>query len=108
MSKNKFYVTTPIYYVNAAPHIGSAYTTIAADLSDNIALEMTGVCRTPDGGRELEQSLRAMLSLSAAASARQAGLAALIHGIQIRREDRMVRLSLSTNPDAIAQLLQAF
>jgi methionyl-tRNA synthetase len=28
----KFYLTTPIYYVNAAPHIGHAYTTIVADL----------------------------------------------------------------------------
>ena len=28
----KFYVTTPIYYVNARPHIGHAYTTIAADV----------------------------------------------------------------------------
>ena len=28
---NKFYVTTPIYYVNAEPHIGHAYTTILAD-----------------------------------------------------------------------------
>ena len=28
----KFYVTTPIYYVNEAPHIGSAYTTLAADI----------------------------------------------------------------------------
>ena len=28
----KFYLTTPIYYVNAAPHIGHTYTTIAADL----------------------------------------------------------------------------
>ena len=27
----KFYVTTPIYYVNARPHIGHAYTTIACD-----------------------------------------------------------------------------
>lgn len=27
-----FYVTTPIYYVNDKPHIGHAYTTIAADL----------------------------------------------------------------------------
>ncbi len=26
-----FVVTTPIYYVNASPHIGSAYTTMAAD-----------------------------------------------------------------------------
>lgn len=29
---NKFYVTTPIYYVNDAPHIGSAYTTLATDI----------------------------------------------------------------------------
>jgi len=28
----KFYVTTPIYYVNDAPHIGSAYTTLAGDI----------------------------------------------------------------------------
>jgi methionyl-tRNA synthetase len=28
----KYYITTPIYYVNAAPHIGHAYTTIVADL----------------------------------------------------------------------------
>ncbi|MEK7817760.1 MAG: class I tRNA ligase family protein, partial [Actinomycetota bacterium] len=27
-----FYVTTPIYYVNDVPHIGHAYTTIAADV----------------------------------------------------------------------------
>jgi len=29
---NKFYVTTPIYYVNAQPHLGHTYTTIAADV----------------------------------------------------------------------------
>src|ERR1043165_10159250 len=28
---NKFYITTPIYYVNARPHIGHAYTTIVCD-----------------------------------------------------------------------------
>jgi methionyl-tRNA synthetase len=28
----KYYITTPIYYVNAAPHIGHAYTTIVADM----------------------------------------------------------------------------
>jgi methionyl-tRNA synthetase len=27
-----FYITTPIYYVNAEPHLGHAYTTIAADI----------------------------------------------------------------------------
>jgi len=29
--KNKYYITTPIYYVNDVPHIGHSYTTIAAD-----------------------------------------------------------------------------
>ena len=29
--KNTFYITTPIYYVNDVPHIGHAYTTVAAD-----------------------------------------------------------------------------
>jgi methionyl-tRNA synthetase len=28
----RFYVTTPIYYINSTPHIGHAYTTIAADV----------------------------------------------------------------------------
>jgi methionyl-tRNA synthetase len=30
--EEKFYVTTPIYYVNDIPHIGHAYTTVAADV----------------------------------------------------------------------------
>ena len=30
--RDKFYITTPIYYVNDVPHIGHAYTTIAADI----------------------------------------------------------------------------
>jgi len=29
----KYYITTPIYYVNDSPHIGHAYTTIAADIA---------------------------------------------------------------------------
>lgn len=31
MSKGSYSFTTPIYYVNAAPHLGTAYTTVAAD-----------------------------------------------------------------------------
>jgi methionyl-tRNA synthetase len=30
--KPRYYVTTPIYYVNGAPHIGHAYTSVAADV----------------------------------------------------------------------------
>jgi methionyl-tRNA synthetase len=32
MSSEKFYITTPIYYVNDKPHIGHSYTTILADV----------------------------------------------------------------------------
>lgn len=32
MSESKYYVTTPIYYVNAPPHMGTGYTTILADV----------------------------------------------------------------------------
>jgi methionyl-tRNA synthetase len=32
MKKQKFYVTTPIYYVNDRPHIGHSYTTVLADV----------------------------------------------------------------------------
>lgn len=32
LSQKTFYITTPIYYVNDVPHIGHAYTTVAADV----------------------------------------------------------------------------
>ena len=32
MPDSTFYITTPIYYVNAQPHLGHAYTTIAVDV----------------------------------------------------------------------------
>ncbi|MHB9004278.1 MAG: methionine--tRNA ligase [Coriobacteriia bacterium] len=31
MSSQPFFITTPIYYVNSVPHLGTAYTTVAAD-----------------------------------------------------------------------------
>ena len=32
MTQDRFFITTPIYYVNDVPHIGHAYTTVAADV----------------------------------------------------------------------------
>ncbi len=43
MNKPKFYVTTPIYYVNDSPHIGHAYTTILAD----VLARFHRLCGTP-------------------------------------------------------------
>src|SRR5579872_6168816 len=33
MKQNKFYITTPIYYVNSKPHIGTLYSTLLADVA---------------------------------------------------------------------------
>lgn len=56
----RFALTTPIYYANALPHIGSAYTTIAADviaryqrLRGNAALLITG---TDEHGQKIERT----------------------------------------------------
>jgi len=42
MEKKKFYITTPIYYVNAAPHIGHSYTNIAADTLARLNRDVLG------------------------------------------------------------------
>ncbi len=59
----KFYVTTPIYYVNARPHIGHAYTTIVADvlarrhrLLGDDTFFLTG---TDEHGQKIERSAAA-------------------------------------------------
>ena len=59
---NKFYVTTPIYYVNDIPHIGHAYTTIAADIlarfnriKGNEVFFLTG---TDEHGQKVEKAAK--------------------------------------------------
>ena len=59
---SRFYVTTPIYYVNDLPHIGHIYTTVAADalaryrrlLGDDVYF-LTG---TDEHGQKIEQAAR--------------------------------------------------
>jgi len=62
-SKDRFYITTPIYYVNDIPHIGHAYTTIIADtisrykkLSGNKVFFLTG---TDEHGQKIEKRAEA-------------------------------------------------
>jgi methionyl-tRNA synthetase len=61
--RQKFYITTPIYYVNARPHIGHAYTTIACDaiarqkrMSGFDTYFLTG---TDEHGQKIERSANA-------------------------------------------------
>ena len=55
-----FYVTTPIYYVNGAPHIGHAYTSIAADVMARFkrldGYDVFFLTGTDEHGQKVEQA----------------------------------------------------
>ncbi|RKY46762.1 MAG: methionine--tRNA ligase, partial [Candidatus Neomarinimicrobiota bacterium] len=60
MKNNKFYVTTPIYYVNDKPHIGHAYTTILADVlaryHEAMGEEVFFLTGTDEHGQKVQQA----------------------------------------------------
>jgi methionyl-tRNA synthetase len=62
MSK-KFYLTTPIYYVNARPHIGHAYTTLACDTIARrqrlLGAETFFLTGTDEHGQKIERAAQA-------------------------------------------------
>ncbi|HEY5210463.1 MAG TPA: methionine--tRNA ligase [Stellaceae bacterium] len=59
----KFYVTTPIYYVNDAPHLGHAYTTVACDALTRFrrldGAEVLFTTGTDEHGQKVENSAQA-------------------------------------------------
>jgi methionyl-tRNA synthetase len=63
MSK-KFYITTPIYYVNARPHIGHAYTTIACDAIARrqrmLGVDTYFLTGTDEHGQKIERAAQAV------------------------------------------------
>jgi methionyl-tRNA synthetase len=60
---NTFYLTTPIYYVNARPHIGHAYTTIVADAiarrKRSLGIDTWFLTGTDEHGQKIERSAQA-------------------------------------------------
>ncbi|MSP03507.1 MAG: methionine--tRNA ligase [Acetobacteraceae bacterium] len=56
------YITTPIYYVNGAPHIGHAYTTVAADVMARFkrldGYDVFFLTGTDEHGQKVEQAAR--------------------------------------------------
>jgi methionyl-tRNA synthetase len=58
-----FYVTTPIYYISGTPHIGHAYTTVAADIMARVARAWTGdahfLTGTDEHGQKVAQAAAA-------------------------------------------------
>ena len=57
-----FYITTPIYYVNDAPHIGHAYTTLACDAMARFmrldGYDVAFLTGTDEHGQKVEKAAR--------------------------------------------------
>jgi methionyl-tRNA synthetase len=62
-SKDKFYITTPIYYVNARPHIGHTYTTVVCDAIARrqrmLGVDTFFLTGTDEHGQKIERSATA-------------------------------------------------
>lgn len=89
--RNSYYITTPIYYVNAEPHIGHAYTTIACDalarfmrLDGRKVFFLTG---TDEHGQKVEES------------ARKAGVEPLAYCDRVSASFRRLADALNTSHD---------
>ncbi|MCW5771975.1 MAG: methionine--tRNA ligase [Rhodospirillaceae bacterium] len=60
MTDRRYYITTPIYYVNDSPHIGHAYTTLACDVLARFmrldGYEVMFLTGTDEHGQKVEKS----------------------------------------------------
>ncbi|MCZ6512622.1 MAG: methionine--tRNA ligase, partial [Nitrospinae bacterium] len=89
--KKTFFITTPIYYVNDVPHIGHAYTTIAADVAARYkrlaGYDVFFLTGTDEHGQKVQQA------------AEQAGREPQAHvdDLHMRFRELWVRFSISNN-----------
>lgn len=64
--RNRFYITTPLYYVNASPHIGHSYTNIAADCLARYMRQVIGrehvffLTGTDEHGQKIQQAAQSL------------------------------------------------
>jgi len=79
-------------------------TTLTAHVENSVEVEIAAQCASAEDARELEQSLRGMLTL-AAAGTHDPDLESLVRSIQTTRENIVVRVRGIASPDRLAKLL---
>jgi hypothetical protein len=78
---------------------------LTVHLNGAIDLTLTATGRTPESARQVEETLRATITLTAASESRRPELVALLKSIRLTREDRAVKAALTASPDQV-RLLQ--
>ncbi|MBI4496150.1 MAG: methionine--tRNA ligase [Deltaproteobacteria bacterium] len=106
----RVYFTTPIYYVNAAPHIGHAYTTIVADVLSRFyrlagyeAFFLTG---TDEHGDKVAQAARAAGETPQAYADRISGLFRALWPKLAISHDRFIRTTEEAHRRVVQLILQ--
>lgn len=84
------------------------YATLRIRLTDQVAVDAEGICRSPESARHLEETVRSWVSLAAAGTARQPALSGLLRRIRVSREDRTVHLSLVAAAGELGPLFKLF
>ena len=78
--------------------------TLMAHVENAVELELTALSASSAQALQLEESLRAMLTLGAAGT-KDAELAALLRDVRIQRENMLVRVNVIASPDSLAKAL---
>jgi hypothetical protein len=90
--------------VNRILHL-THFVTLVVHFDSQIQIDATGICPTADAGRNLEESLRAIVTLASAAG-RRSEFGEALSSIGIRRDDATVHATLSTSPAVFEKLLR--
>ena len=108
---SRFYLTTPIYYVNAKPHLGHAYTTIVGDAlarwHRQLGEEVHYLTGTDEHGLKIQQAAEAAgLTPQAFADSIAPQFAEAWRRLNISNDD-FIRTTEERHKIAVAKLLQA-
>ena len=82
----------------------TGFVTLAVQPGNPADFQLAAQCPSPDAALRFEQSLRAIVSLAIATNMRQPATS-LLQSIRIQRDDRVVHVSLSAQPDTLLKLL---
>lgn len=110
MTRSKFYITTPIYYVNDSPHIGHAYTTILADVLSRyyrlMGLPTHFLTGTDEHGQKVQAAAqRAGMSPQEQADGTVVRFQELWHKLQITNDD-FIRTTEPRHKLVVQKILQ--
>ena len=104
---------TPLPFSGNAASLASVlrkanFVTLTARTTTGLALELRALAPDVNAARDIEETLRADVTLGAAGEARRQDIAAALRSIQVTRADREVRVALTVSNETAEKLFGLF